>query len=126
MTDIKYRDSHEVWWRIKRERGIKFLDGTLSLWKLKINEKDYEDLKKTLIDNRDQLQYFGTEAALCYGEWWRREYEGGIPSKEDVALGVGLSRYCAEDLYKAGRAKLDECGYVFIKSKKALNTSEPC
>lgn len=58
------------------------------------------------------------EAALCYAEWWRRDYNGGIPSREDVAVGIGLPQYCWERLYKAARNGLRNHGFTFMHSLK--------
>lgn len=55
---------------------------------------------------------------MCYAEWWRRDYNGGIPSREDVAVGLGLPHYCWEQLYKAARHGLKSHGFAFIHSLK--------
>ena len=55
---------------------------------------------------------------MCYAEWWRRDYNGGIPSREDVAVGLGLPRNCWEQLYNAARHGLKSHGFAFIRSLK--------
>lgn len=65
----------------------------MPLWKLKLTEEEYTNLKETLAQNAYRLEDFGIEAALCYAEWWRRDYNGGIPSREDVAVGLGLPHF---------------------------------
>lgn len=90
----------------------------MPLWKLKLTEEEYTNLKETLAQNAYRLEDFGIEAALCYAEWWRRDYNGGIPSREDVAVGLGLPHYCWEQLYKAARHGLKSHGFAFIHSLK--------
>ena len=90
----------------------------MPLWKLRLTEDEYENLKNTLAENKFRLKDFGDEAALCYAEWWRRDYNGGIPSKEDVAVGLGLPRPCWNQLYKAARHGLESHGFTFIHSLK--------
>ena len=90
----------------------------MPLWKLKLTEEEYTNLKETLVQNAYRLEDFGIEAALCYAEWWRRDYNGGIPSREDVAVGLGLPHYCWEQLYKAARHGLKSHGFAFIHSLK--------
>ena len=53
------------------------------LWKYFLTGQDFNDLCKTFryvesydIDARD--------AAIFYAEWWKRNYKGGIPSKESI------------------------------------------
>ena len=77
---------------ILQSRGMKKLQGNYPLWKFKLTDDEYESLKLDIRSHIGFLKDFGIEAALCYAEWWRRDYRGNIPSKEDVAIGMGLSR----------------------------------
>lgn len=97
-------------------RGLSSLP--LPLWKLKITDEEYEGLKRTLQENQHRLNKFGVEAALCYAEWWRRDYSGNIPSREDVAYGVGVNDYFSQDLYMAARTALKRLGCTFLHSLK--------
>ena len=61
----------------------------LPLWKLRISDNEYAELKKELYNYYSLHYTFGgleKEALLYYAEWWRREYNGGIPSKEQVNI----------------------------------------
>ncbi|MFS1772274.1 hypothetical protein ACLMOX_02550 [Prevotella histicola] len=64
------------------------------LWKLHVQEQEYLDLKDTLSAAyiRGNLEMYTREAAIFYAEWWRREYNGGTPSKERVARAAGIER----------------------------------
>ena len=104
--------------RILDARNRPFITPDMPLWKLKLTEEEYTNLKETLAQNADRLEEFGIEAALCYAEWWRRDYNGGIPSREDVAVGLGLPQDCWEQLYKAARHGLKSHGFAFIHSLK--------
>ena len=90
----------------------------LPLWKLRLSDEEYEGLKQTLKDHQYDLHNYGIEAAICYAEWWRRDYSGNIPSKEDVAYGIGLDWDDAQDLYMAARNALKELRCTFIHSLK--------
>ena len=64
------------------KRNLKKHDGR-PLWKYLLNAEELNDLKRTLkltsrynVDTRD--------VALYYAQWWKRNYNGGIPSKEKV------------------------------------------
>lgn len=103
---------------ILSSRGIKTLEKNIPLWKLKITDVEYAGLKQTLKEHKNNLSLYGMEAALCYAEWWRRDYNGNIPSKEDVAIGIGLQHDYGDELFVAARNALKKRGYTFIHSLK--------
>ena len=118
MYNSEFAKYHGVYFDILRSRGLTGLEKDMPLWKLKLSDLEYEGLKQALISNDYQLNKYGEEAALCYAEWWKRDYKGNIPSKEDVATGIGLSYIYGEDLYMAARSALKKHGYTFIHSLK--------
>ncbi len=115
MSSIK---DHSALTSILHSRGLEKILPDKPLWKLKVSDEEYEQLKSTLTEHSDELDEFGMEAAICYAEWWRRDYNGNIPSKEDVAVGVGLDVCRAEELYMAARMALQKEGFTFIHSIK--------
>ena len=110
--------SHTAYFNILKTRGMQGLQKNMPLWKFKLSEEEYEALKQTLRCHTSDLARYGEEAALCYAEWWRRDYRGAIPSKEDVAMGIGLHRRLGDDLYMAARKALLKHGYTFLHSLK--------
>lgn len=110
--------SHTAYFNILKTRGMQGLQKNMPLWKFKLSEEEYEALKQTLRCHTSDLAKYGEEAALCYAEWWRRDYRGTIPSKEDVAMGIGLHRRLGDDLYMAARKALQKHGYAFLHSLK--------
>lgn len=117
MYDICSED-HLALNGILQSRGMEKILPDKPLWKLKLSDDEYEQLKSTLIEHSDELDGFGMEAAICYAEWWRRDYNGNIPSKEDVAVGIGLDICRASELYMAARTALQRNGFTFIHSLK--------
>lgn len=118
MANICNGEQHDVLMEILDARNRSSITPDMPLWKLKLTEEEYANLKKTLVRNAHRLEDFGIEAALCYAEWWRRDYNGGIPSREDVAVGLGMPHDCWEQLYKAARNALKRHGFTFIHSLK--------
>lgn len=118
MANICNSEQHVALMRILDARNRPSITPDMPLWELKLTEEEYTNLKETLAQNTHRLDDFGIEAALCYAEWWRRDYNGGIPSREDVAVGLGLPHYCWEQLYKAARHGLKSHGFAFIHSLK--------
>ena len=118
MTDENAEYVHTSYLDILRTRGMQGLQKNMPLWKFKLSEEEYEALKQTLRIHTSDLAKYGEEAALCYAEWWRRDYKGNIPSKEDVAMGIGIHSSYANELYKAAREALQKHGYTFLHSLK--------
>lgn len=109
---------HTSYANILLSRGIQTLEKNTPLWKLKLTDVEYNGLKQTLKEHEYNLSCYGMEAALCYAEWWRRDYRGNVPSKEDVATDIGIDANFAEELYKAARNALKKRGYTFFHSTK--------
>lgn len=118
MTEEDVEYVHTSYLDILRTRGMQGLQKNMPLWKFKLSEEEYEALKQTLRIHTSDLAKYGEEAALCYAEWWRRDYKGNIPSKEDVAMGIGIHSSYANELYKAAREALQKHGYTFLHSLK--------
>ena len=110
--------NHNAFYNILETRGMSELTKGMPLWKFRLTDSEYEELKQTLRSHTHELYRYGIEAALCYAEWWRRDYKGNIPSKEDVAVSIGIYRGYAENLYLAARNALKKNGYTFIHSLK--------
>lgn len=117
MRDCNYVDKHKLFYQILKTRGLCDLDNNTPLWKLKITEDEYTLLKYLLILHSDKLSDYGIEAALCYAEWWRRDYSGGIPSKEEVAEAIGLESSYAMDLFDSAYKELKTRKYSFLKNQ---------
>lgn len=92
------------------------------LWKYFLTDKDFERLVINLqygtgitIDPRD--------VSLYYAQWWKRNYNGGIPSKLNVfeSLG-GNSRFVLteDEFYKMARKGAQMLGIKWIKKQNTL------
>ena len=118
MYNKDFLSNHTAYFEILKTRGLKGLQKDTPLWKLKLTDSEYDSIKQTLRSHTADLHLYGIEAALYYAEWWRRDYNGNIPSKEDVAKSLGLSRGYAEKLYLAAREALEKHKFTFIHSLK--------
>lgn len=107
---------HSAYLNIIHSRGLPTVKDPI--WRMKISDEEYEAIKEVLLlaHSTGCLMEFNREAAIYYAEWWRREYAGGIPSKEDVANGLGISD--SETLYKSARAALRELKFKFISGNR--------
>lgn len=100
---------------ILKSRNINHIEPNYPLWKLRLSAKEYQDLKDLLGNHRYYLSAYGFEAALCYAEWWHRDFAGGVPSKEMVASGIGLAPQFAEALFRSAKEALQKLNYTFIR-----------
>lgn len=80
----------------------------LPLWRLKITDREYEDLKGLLQQHVRMYRSFISvkkEAALFFAEYWRREYNEGVHSKEMVfsAISDKQERRLINDFFEAAK-----------------------
>jgi len=108
--------NHNIYLNIIHSRGLTSIKDPI--WKMKISDEEFQALKNALVLAYDEglLMEYNREAAIYYAEWWRREYIGGIPSKEDVANGLGICD--SETLYKSARSALRELKFKFISGNR--------
>ena len=73
------------------------------LWMLKLNSDEYDKLKVTLQAGHNRGNFIGLEreAALYYAEWWRREFNGGYATPEEVYKSIPENVCNAEKFYQA-------------------------
>ena len=64
MVNICNSEQHVVLMRILDARNRPSITPDMPLWKLKLTEEEYTNLKETLAQNAYRLEDFGIEAAL--------------------------------------------------------------
>ena len=94
-------------------RDMESLTWITPLWKMKISDTQYEELKKELIyafetNNAFKKRKLSKEAALFCAEWWRREYNGRQPSKIRVLDDLGLHQSHLREFFKYAEKGLKE------------------
>ena len=92
------------------------------LWKYFLNDEEFCDLKKRLqfakpldIDSRD--------VALYYALWWKKNYDGGIPSKQEVFNSLGGNsqyNFTYQTFYKIAIEGAEILGVKWIKRQNTL------
>ncbi|MFK7806961.1 MAG: hypothetical protein AB8F74_04080 [Saprospiraceae bacterium] len=94
----------------------------ISLWKYFLNEEEFNELKKCLqfstpltVDPRD--------VTLYYALWWKKNYNGGIPSKQEVFMSVGGNaqyNFTEQSFYKLATEGAQILGIKWIKKQNTL------
>ena len=86
------------------------------LWKMKISWAEYEKLKDILrTQSASRFKWHDREAALYYGEWYRREYVKGKNAKEDLCDSLGIDTSYGMALLSAAEAGLRRLGLQVIR-----------
>ena len=92
------------------------------IWKLRINDEEYEAVKTLLREQEHNLKEYGLEAMIFYAEWWKRDYENGIPSKEDAAKVIGFtSEESINELYAVANDRLTAKAYRILRKPGGKN-----
>lgn len=93
-----------------------------SLWKYFLNETDFNELRKCLQFTRP-LDIDPRDVALYYALWWKKNYNGGIPSKQEVFNSVGGNakyNFTEQSFYKLATEGAQILGIKWIKKQNTL------
>lgn len=119
-------------YQILHSRKLKSYDinPNYPIWKLRINDEEYEAIKTLLREHEHNLTSYSLEAMIFYAEWWKRDYKDGIPSKEDAAKVIGFtSKESTKKLFKVANQRLNaKLYYILGKSegKKIFISAHSC
>ena len=92
------------------------------IWKLRINDEEYEAIKTLLREQEHNLTPYSLEAMIFYAEWWKRDYENGMPSKEDAAKVIGFtSEKSINKLYAVAKRRLSAKDYIIVRTTAKVN-----
>jgi len=97
-------------------------DKKQALWKYEISDEDLDRLISTLkygqiynIDPKD--------VCLYYAVWWKRKYNGGIPSKQEIFESIGGNlkyNLTKEEFFKLAKIGAQQLGVKWIKKQNTL------
>ena len=92
------------------------------IWKLRINDEEYEAIKTLLREKEHNLKEYGLEAMIFYAEWWKRDYKGDMASKENAAKVIGFtSKESTNKLFKVAKQRLNAQHYVILSKSEDGN-----
>lgn len=92
------------------------------IWKLRINDEEYEAIKTLLREQERYLKEYGLEAMIFYAEWWKRDYKDGIPSKKDAAKVIGFtSEKSTNKLFEVAKQRLNAKDYIILQKSGGKN-----
>lgn len=67
------------------------------LWKYNISKFEFEQLKVRFQTVEKSSQLDPRTCALYYAEWWKRNYNGGYPSKLEIYKSIGGKNLCFDE-----------------------------
>lgn len=75
------------------------------LWQYHLSENDFKELKSSIANTQSFHSLDSRDIALYYAEWWKREYNGGYPSKLDIYNSIPFTKryFDDHDLYMLAR-----------------------
>ena len=92
------------------------------IWKLRINDEEYEAIKTLLREKEQNLKEYSLEAMIFYAEWWKRDYKGDMASKENAAKVIGFtSKESTNKLFKVAKQRLNAKHYVILSKSEDGN-----
>tara|TARA_B110000114_G_C15095445_1_gene401086 strand:- start:2249 stop:5302 length:3054 start_codon:yes stop_codon:yes gene_type:complete len=104
------------------KRNLNKHDGR-PLWKYLLNLEELNDLKKTLQLSASSVILDPRDVSMYYAQWWKRNYNGGIPSKQEVFESIeGNIKYFynEEEFYKLAKKGAQLLGVKWIKKQNTL------
>lgn len=104
-----------------QKNGLQKHDGR-PLWKYMLNNEDYEILIEELKFSRP-LSIDPRDVTLYYAEWWKKNYHGGKPSKQDIfntLKGNIRFDFNHEDFYKLAVTGARMLGIKWIRKQNTL------
>ena len=104
-----------------RKRNLNSHDGK-PLWKYLLSTEEFKELRQTF-QHASQMHMDARDVALYYAQWWKRNYNGGIPSKREIfeSLEGNVRVYFdQESFYKLAKKGAEILGVKWIKKQNTL------
>lgn len=92
-----------------------------ALWKYNLNDLEFDHLRRALMEIKCLPDVDTRDCMLYYAEWWKRCYNGGCPSKEDVFASISNGQsYDGESFYRHAKKGANLLGVSWIKHQNTL------
>ena len=93
------------------------------LWKYQITDFEFEQLKITFLIAQRISEVDPKDCTLYFAEWWKRNYKGGKPSKENIFDSIGRKTTYAfshKEFYNRAKTGAEMLGIKWIKKQNTL------
>ena len=93
------------------------------LWKYQLTDFEFEQLKITFLIAQRISEIDPKDCTLYFAEWWKRNYKGGKPSKENIFDSIGRKTTYAfshKEFYNRAKTGAEMLGIKWIKKQNTL------
>lgn len=103
-------------YKILKNRGLDFHSGQ-PVWKYTISDLEFNQLKESFKIVQRLSQLNPKDCAIYYAEWWKRIFNGGYPSKDEIYNSLCSNKLCfdANDFYESAKTGGSLLNYKWIK-----------
>jgi hypothetical protein len=102
--------------KILKTRKLDFHSGQ-PVWKYNISDLEFNQLKERFKIVQRLSELDPRDCAIYYAEWWKRIFNGGYPSKDEVYSSLGSTKLCfnSDDFYETAKKGGNLLNYKWIK-----------
>lgn len=103
-------------YKILKNRRLDFHSGQ-PVWKYTISDLEFNQLKESFKIVQRLSQLNPKDCAIYYAEWWKRIFNGGYPSKDEIYNSLCSDKLCfnANDFYESAKTGGSLLNYKWIK-----------
>jgi hypothetical protein len=103
-------------YKILKTRKLDFHSGQ-PVWKYNISDLEFNQLKERFKIVQRISELDPRDCAIYYAEWWKRIFNGGYPSKDEVYGSLGSTKLCfnTDDFYETAKKGGNLLNYKWIK-----------
>jgi len=103
-------------YKILKTRKLDFHSGQ-PVWKYSISDLEFNQLKERFKIVQRFSELDPRDCAIYFAEWWKRIFNGGYPSKDEVYSSLGSNKLCfdTDDFYESAKKGGNLLNYKWIK-----------
>lgn len=103
-------------YKILKTRKLDFHSGQ-PVWKYNVTDLEFNQLKESFKIVQRLSELDPRDCAIYYAEWWKRIFNGGYPSKDEVYSSLGSTKLCfdTDDFFETAKKGGILLNYKWIK-----------